>query len=940
MFLKGEIKLPSRRAFLGQLMSVPFLSCCTGGTQLFALPGMEGRAALLQQDESQFKHPQIIRYDAQCFTIHDRDTFIYSAAFHYCRTPKELWRDRMLKLKLAGFNTIETYVFWNYHEPIEGQVDMTELEEFIDLAKELGLWMILRVGPYVCAEWDAGGFPHWIIARQFPLRSDHPESIKTSQYWYDRVLPIVRKNMITADGPVIMVQIENEYDYWKIADQKKMNYMAALAHMAWNAGIDIPIITNWVSQARQNTNPVMARIMDTADFYPRWNVQKEIVPALAKLRKEEPTSPVGIVELQGGWFSQYGGKLSEEQEGVNAAQLNLLTKSTIECGAAFLNFYMGHGGTNFEWAARKVTTTYDYAAPIREPGGLWDKYYAARSIGNFLDRFGAIVLRAGEAENASSTNTDVSVSLRKNDKSGLLFVRENANADQQYQITFSDPGSDGHKQITIPHEGKLSIRARGMKMLPLQVAMPGAQLCYSTAEILSYGSLGERDYLIVYGEPGELAEIAFAAEAMPHLQGAVSYRHFDAETKTATFGFYIEASLQMLLWNGKLQIVALPRDLAERTWTAELPSHPGVQSIHAPVITDCALMSGGPATETSSVIALDYASGEHELCVLLPAEPERCLVDGKPAPFQYDARWQNARVNIRTPELPFQPILLAEGEFLVERFDPSHGDWLNTSPVPLEKLGKLPYGYVKYRAVFEYHGEQKLSIETHTEDGKQVFLNGEHISELSTAKKSVSCALDGRAKQEKNLLEISYEAFGSENGNDEMSELKGISAIRIGDEAKSRIIDAVAIQRFPAAVDEHGMDLAAAQGKWKKAQAGDSTGGDDLVPAFTWFRAAFPLSSSPERFTPWKIRIDADRDALLYMNGKFIGYYQTIGPQSEFYLPEPYLYLDGSRPNIVAVMLAYTDGLRNLKKLVVSPYIEFATRKTHVEFHWGALAPS
>ncbi len=87
------------------------------------------------------------------------------------------------------------------------------------------------------------------------------------------------------------------------------------------------------------------------------------------------------------------------------------------------------------------------------------------------------------------------------------------------------------------------------------------------AEILSYGSLGERDYLIVYGEPGELAEIAFAAEAMPHLQGAVSYRHFDAETKTATFGFYIEASLQMFLWNGKLQIVALPRDLAERTWT-------------------------------------------------------------------------------------------------------------------------------------------------------------------------------------------------------------------------------------------------------------------------------------------------------------------------------------------------------------------------------------
>lgn len=930
------MKLSTRRAFLGQLMSVPILSCCTGGMRLFALPGLDGRAALLQEDSSQFNHPHVIRYDAQCFTIHDRDAFIYSAAFHYCRTPKELWRDRMLKLKLAGFNTIETYVFWNYHEPIEGQVDMKELEEFIELAKELGLWMILRIGPYVCAEWDAGGFPHWIIARQFPLRSDHPESIKTSQYWYDRVLPIVRKSMITADGPVIMVQIENEYDYWKLADQQKMNYLTALAQMVWRAGIDIPIITNWASQARQNTNPVMARIMDTADFYPRWNVQKEIVPGLAKLRKEEPASPVGIVELQGGWFSQYGGKLSEEQEGVNAVQLNLLTKSTIECGASFLNFYMGHGGTNFEWAARKVTTTYDYAAPIREPGGLWDKYYAARSIGNFLDRFGAMVVRAGEAESATSTNPDVSVSLRKNDKCGLLFVRENANDDQQFQLTFPDPGADGQKKITIPREGKLSIRARGMKMLPLQVAISGAQLCYSTAEILSYGSLGERNYLIVYGEPGELVEIALAAEVKPHLQGAVNYQHFDAETKTGCFGFYIESSSQMFLWNGKLQIVALPRELAERTWTAELPSHAGAQPIHAPVITDCALMTASVATKTSSVVTLDYAAGEHELCVLLPAKPERCLVDGKSVSFQYDARWQSARVNISTPQLPFQPVSLAEGEFLVEGFDPSHGNWSNTPPVALEKLGRLPYGYVKYRAVFEYHGEEKLFIETQTEDSKQVFLNGEHVSELSTAKKLVSCALKGWAKQGQNLLEISYEAFGSENGNKEMSELKGISAIRIGDEVKVSAIDAVAIQRFPFALKEHGMDSAVATGEWKKGRAGDSTGADDLVPAFTWFRAAFPLSCGSERFTPWKIKIDAGRDALLYVNGKFVGYYQTIGPQSEFYLPEPYLYLDGSRPNILAVMLAYADGLRNLKQLVVSPYVEFATHKTQVEFHWEA----
>jgi len=172
-----------------------------------------------------------------------------------------------------------------------------------------------------------------------------------------------------------------------------------------------------------------------------------------------------------------------------------------------------------------------------------------------------------------------------------------------------------------------------------------------------------------------------------------------------------------------------------------------------------------------------------------------------------------------------------------------------------------------------------------------------------------------------------------------MSELKGISAIRIGDEVKPSITCAVAIQRFPAIMNEQGVDLALAPGERKKGQGGGSTGADDLVPAFTWFRAAFPLSSTSGCFTPWKIRIDADRDALLYVNGKFIGHDQSVGQQSEFYLSGPYPYLDGSRPKIVTVMLAYGNGLRNLKQIVVSSYVEFATRKRQVEFHWGRVSP-
>jgi len=256
---------------------------------------------------------------------------------HYPRTPKALWHDRLTKLKQAGFNAIETYAFWNYHEPLEGHVDMSEFKDFVQAVHDMGMWLIVRAGPYVCAEWDAGGFPHWIIEKQFPLRSDSPESIATSQHWYDLLLPIVRKNMITAGGPIALIQIENEYDYWDFPSPQKAAYLTTLAKMVWRAGVDIPIITNWAEHARNNSDPVMAQIMDTCDFYPRWRITKEVSPALTKLRQQEPMSPVSIAELQEGWFSIFGGKLSVDQPGVSGAQLNMLAKTVLECGTTFLS---------------------------------------------------------------------------------------------------------------------------------------------------------------------------------------------------------------------------------------------------------------------------------------------------------------------------------------------------------------------------------------------------------------------------------------------------------------------------------------------------------------------------------------------------------------------------------------------------------------------------
>lgn len=897
-----------------------------------SLPGNGG--------EPQFAKPEIIRYDAQCFTIHGRDTLLYSACMHYPRTPKELWRDRLGKLKQAGFNSIETYVFWNYHEPVEGHVDMTEFEDFVRLAGEMGFWLIARVGPYVCAEWDAGGFPHWLIEKQFPLRSDAPESVESSQGWYNHVLPIVRDNMITRGGPVALIQIENEYDYWDLPGQQKTAYLTALAKMVWDAGIDIPIITNWARQARDKSDPVMARITDTCDFYPRWNLAREVPQGLAQLRREQPQSPLCIAELQGGWFSQFGGELSVEQEGVSGAQLNAVAKTAMECGTTFLSFYMGHGGTNFDWAARNLTTTYDYAAPIREAGGLWEKYYAASRIGAFLKQFGPLLARSEEQAGAASTDdTDVSATLRVNGTSGVLFVRNNAGEDKSFRLQLPGAGNGESQGLTVPCAGKLSIGQRGMKMLVWQMPVAGAHIHYCTAEIVALGNSGERSWIALSDDAGSLVEISLAMEEEPTIEGELLYRSYDASRKTMTLGFRTGMVPQYLRVGEALQIIALSGELAGRTWTMQLPAPGGENGQSAtkpetPIIADCSLLRSAAADADSATAELEYAPGEHDLTILAAAAPRGCTIDGNPAPVRHNAQLQSASVHISIPPLPCEPVDIVHGEYRVERFSSAEGEWLKTRPVPLERIGPIPYGYVKYRTNFAWSGEEKLFVDSFTGHPKQVFLNGTRIAEVSQEDQAVSVALAGRARSGENLLEISYEAFGSANFGREMADLTGIQRIRIGSDAQASEIAEVEIQRVPAAMRGREVDPAYGSGLWQAGAVGTGPEGADLLPAYTWFRGRFAVASRSEWICPWSVTIASDRDALLYLNGRFVGFYRTIGPQTKFYLPEPWLHLDGETQNILTVVLAYTDNLQALSQLTIAPEADFAVRKTSVRFAW------
>jgi hypothetical protein len=269
----------------------------------------------------------------------------------------------------------------------------------------------------------------------------------------------------------------------------------------------------------------------------------------------------------------------------------------------------------------------------------------------------------------------------------------------------------------------------------------------------------------------------------------------------------------------------------------------------------------------------------------------------------------------------------------VEKFDPATGEWLTGPLHALEDMGAVPYGYVKYRAAFTFNGEPKMFLSTRADDAKKVFVNGKFVAEASNRETLIDFPLAKYAQPGSNLVEISYELFGAPNFGEKLGELKGLESAGIGaDFPSARGLESWQIQRYAALMRGREINPQAG-GAWTPASFLGGGENQPPVPAFTWCRANFALPAAEEVWKiPWKLTFDADCDALIFLNGKFVGRYVTIGPQRDFYLPEPYLSAGGQ--NSLTFLLAYTNQPQHLRKLQVAPYMEYSVRRTRVEFEW------
>ena len=310
------------------------------------------------------------------FYLNDEPYTVISGAIHYFRVLPAYWEDRLTKLKACGFNTVETYCCWNLHERKEGEFDFSgilDIVGFIETAERLGLNVILRPGPYICAEWEFGGLPSWLL--KYPhiaLRCDDPLYLDKVRPYYTELLSRIRPHLCTNGGGVIMVQVENEYGSY--GDDK--TYLRKVVDIYRENGIDCTLFTSDGTCRWMLSGGTLPELLAVANFGSH-------VPQILALRDFQKGRPLMCGEFWSGWFDHWheGGRDQRDPEEV-MGEVNTF----FDLGASF-NFYMFHGGTNFGfWNGANHTgvqyqptiTSYDYTAPLSEAGDTTPMYHALR----------------------------------------------------------------------------------------------------------------------------------------------------------------------------------------------------------------------------------------------------------------------------------------------------------------------------------------------------------------------------------------------------------------------------------------------------------------------------------------------------------------------------------------------------------------------------------
>jgi len=345
-------------------------------TLMIAAMALIAAAGALYGQDAATRTAHTLRANGNQFELDGKPFQIISGAIHYARVPRAYWRDRLRKARAMGLNTVEMYVFWNFHETAPGEFDFSgqeDIAEFIREAQEEGLFVILRPGPYVCAEWEFGGLPAWLLRQPgMEVRSANPLFMAAATRWFHRLGKELAPLQSAYGGPIIAVQVENEYGSYG----NDHVYMEQIHHLLLDSGFDKAMLytADGADELPNGSLPELPAVINFGSGSARTE--------FAKLDKLRPNGPKMNGEFWDGWFDHWGEKHHTTDAAVDVKDL----KWMLEQGYS-VNLYMFHGGTSFGFMSganvgagkyEPTVTSYDYDSPVSESGELKPKYFLMR----------------------------------------------------------------------------------------------------------------------------------------------------------------------------------------------------------------------------------------------------------------------------------------------------------------------------------------------------------------------------------------------------------------------------------------------------------------------------------------------------------------------------------------------------------------------------------
>jgi beta-galactosidase len=494
-----------------------------------------------------------LRYDAKSFIFGEERVFLNSASIHYFRMPRQEWREVLVKAKLAGMNCVDTYLAWNVHEPEEGKWDFSgdyDFGAFLDLCSELGLWVIVRPGPFICAEWDFGGFPYWLKTKEnIQFRTDNQEYLHYVNLYFDQVVPQIHARQITQGGTVILVQVENEYGY--IADDESGKaYMNGLRDGLLDRGIDVPLIT--CEGGAEGT-------IEGANFWSGAEGHYE------KLMRKQPDVPKLVTEFWTGWFEHWGAPAAT-QKTPDLYEKRMM--EAIRAGFDGISHYMFFGGTNFGgYGGRTVgssdiymVTSYDYDAPLSEYGRVTPKYRTAKKVSLFTQALDEFILESVSIDNHEARSVaGVQLQGRQWNGQKLWFAESMKPEKDMFPITLESGR-------TIP----VSIKPGQIMPIIDRIAIcPGLTLTCG-GFLIGNDRLGEVQTVIVAGDDGQRTSIIIEAEQAIQYDNNGHVRHeLSADGKTLhldVFHFQTPQRITFKAGDQHVEIIPLNGYMADRAW--------------------------------------------------------------------------------------------------------------------------------------------------------------------------------------------------------------------------------------------------------------------------------------------------------------------------------------------------------------------------------------